>query len=88
MLHTYGFARQRLALITGNPEYERYARDTMRLLVRPMTRSPLGFGHLLGALDLYTSEALGIVIIGGAGAPDTEAILKEVRSRFLDATYG
>ncbi|MGH2755454.1 MAG: thioredoxin domain-containing protein [Actinomycetota bacterium] len=74
---------QRLALITGNPEYEGYARDTMRLLVRPMTRSPLGFGHLLGALDLYTSEALEIVIIGDAGAPDTGAMVKEVRGRFL-----
>ena len=74
---------QRLALITGRQEYEKHARDIMRSLAPAMTRSPLGFGHLLGGLDLYTAEPLEIIVIGEPGAPDTEALLGEVRARFL-----
>ena len=74
---------QRLALITGERGYEDRAAEILRLLAPAMLRSPLGFGHLLGALDLYTGDALEIVIVGDRGAEDTEALLHEVRSRFL-----
>jgi uncharacterized protein YyaL (SSP411 family) len=74
---------QRLALITGRQEYQEAALEIMRLLVPAMIRSPLGFGHLLGGLDLYTSEPLEIVIVGDRGASGTDALLNEVRDRYL-----
>jgi uncharacterized protein len=74
---------QRLALITGEQDYEDRAAEILRLLAPAMIRSPLGFGHLLGALDLYTSEPLEIVIVGDRGADDTEALLGEIRGRFM-----
>jgi uncharacterized protein YyaL (SSP411 family) len=74
---------QRLALLTGNRDYETHAVGVLRLVRDAAGSSPLAFGHLLGAVDLYTSTALEIVIIGDAGAPDTEQLVDEVRGRYL-----
>jgi uncharacterized protein YyaL (SSP411 family) len=70
---------QRLSLITGQTSYAKHATDIMLLLAPAATRSPLGFAHLLGAIDLHTSEVLEIVIIGSPEAADTQALLEVVR---------
>src|ERR687891_40770 len=74
---------QRLAHFTGDFEYERRAVGCMRLMRDFVVRSPLAFGHLLGAIDFYTSTAAEIVILGRPDAPDTEALLEPVRSQFM-----
>ena len=72
---------QRLALITGNRAYEDLGLGVIRLMKQAMTRSPGGFGHLLGAVDFYTGTPLEIVIVGDPAADDTRALLAVTRTR-------
>jgi uncharacterized protein len=74
---------QRLAHFTGDFDYERRAVGCIRLMRDFVVRSPLAFGHLLGAIDFYTSGTAEIVILGRPDAPDTEALLEPVRSQFM-----
>jgi uncharacterized protein YyaL (SSP411 family) len=74
---------QRLSLITGEAHYESRAIDVIRLMKEAMTRSPGGFGHLLGATDFYTGTPLEIVIVGDASAEDTRAMLETVRASYI-----
>ena len=67
----------KLAALTGEARYEDQAEQIMRLLSRAMQRSPLGFGHLLGAVDLFTSEAIEVVIVGeGSGASELAEVIR------------
>ena len=74
---------QRLAHFTGDFEYERRAVGCLRLMRDFVVRSPLAFGHLLGAIDFYTSGTAEIVILGRPDSPDTTALLEPVRSQFM-----
>jgi uncharacterized protein YyaL (SSP411 family) len=74
---------QRLALFTGETRYETYAVEIMQLLGKSVARSPLAFGHLLGAIDLHTSTALEIVVVGDPAGGDTAALLDVVKRRFI-----
>ena len=74
---------QRLALITGEEDHARKATEILRLIAPGAARSPLGFGHLLGALDLYVSEPLEIVIVGDPQQPDTRTLLETVHAGYL-----
>jgi uncharacterized protein YyaL (SSP411 family) len=70
---------QRLALLTGERSYETHAIGVLRLMKEAMTRSPGGFGHLLGAVDFYTGTPLEIVIVGSPDEGDTQDLLSTVR---------
>ncbi|MGI8775063.1 MAG: thioredoxin domain-containing protein [Actinomycetota bacterium] len=74
---------QRLALITEKTDYEGNAVNILRLVTGGISRSPLGFGHMLKAVDLYTGDPLEIVLIGDLSARDTQALLETVRERFI-----
>ena len=76
---------QRLAMITGDHASEDTALEILRLMRDPMARSPLGFAHLLQALDLYTSKPLEIVVVGDRDDAGTGSLLSAVRMRFLPA---
>ncbi|MFN2524985.1 MAG: thioredoxin domain-containing protein [Actinomycetota bacterium] len=74
---------QRLALFTGADTYAQTALECLRLARHQAARAPLGFGHLLSAVDFYTSEPLEIVIVGNLGSDETDSLLNEVRRRFI-----
>jgi uncharacterized protein len=73
---------QRLALITGDRQFETHAVDVMRIGRDLMLRSPLAFAHLLEALDFYTGTPDEIVIVGDPDTEDTDALLHVIRQRF------
>jgi uncharacterized protein len=73
---------QRLAHFTGDFSYEAHAVGAMRILREMAARSPLGFGHLLGAVDFYTGQTIEIVIVGAPDSDDTRALLRHVHERF------
>jgi hypothetical protein len=45
-------------------------------------RAPTGFGHALGVADFALSKVREVAIVGAPGAPDTGALLAEVRRRY------
>ena len=65
---------QRLSLFTSDRSYETHALNAIRLVRDAAAKSPTGFGHLLSAIDFYTSEPLEIVLVGEAMAPLVEAV--------------
>jgi hypothetical protein len=68
----------RIALLTGEQEYERAAVSALRLVRGAMTQAPVGFGLALSALDLYVSPAREVAIVGRPDADDTRALANEV----------
>jgi uncharacterized protein YyaL (SSP411 family) len=74
---------QRLSHITGDESYATHALNVMRLLADATIRSPLGFGHLLGAISLHSSTVLEVVIVGDRHREDTKALLKSARASYL-----
>ena len=73
---------QRLAAILGDTNYEKYALAPIEMMRDLIPRSPQGFGHLLGAVDLYTGNPAEIVIVGGS-EEERHTMLAVVRERFI-----
>ncbi len=59
-----------VAVLRGDAESRRRAAYVLATLAEPMQRSPLAFGHLLGAGDLDVYGAVEVAIVGD---PDTAA---------------
>jgi uncharacterized protein YyaL (SSP411 family) len=74
---------QRLALLTGEEEYERAGVSALRLVRDLFTRAPTGFGHALCALDFYVSRVREVAIVGDPAREDTGRLIREVHGRFL-----
>ena len=75
---------QRMALMTGEQEYEGAALSALRLVRKQMAEAPHGFGHALSALDLYVSRVPEVAVIGDPESEDTRALVAEVTTkRFL-----
>jgi uncharacterized protein YyaL (SSP411 family) len=75
---------QRLAHLTGEPEYERAGVSALRLVRDGMAGAPTGFGHALCALDLYLDRVREVAVVGDPGSEATRALVAEVTSmRFL-----
>ncbi len=66
----------RLAVITGNGEFESKAVSSLRSSRELMARIPMGAGHWLGALDFYLSRSKEVAIIGGPLDADTRALVE------------
>ena len=73
----------RLAVITGNGEFESKAVSSLRSSRELMARIPMGAGHWLGALDFYLSRSKEVAIIGGPLDADTRALVEQVSRSFL-----
>jgi len=75
---------QRLALLTGEQEYERAGVSALRVVRDHMATAPTGFGHALSALDLYVSRVPEVAVVGDPNGEDTRALAAEVTTnRFL-----
>jgi uncharacterized protein len=75
---------QRLALLTGDPRWERIGVSAIRLVRDALGRASTAFGHALVALDLYLGPSREVAIIGSLEHPGTRALMNEVlRERFL-----
>jgi uncharacterized protein YyaL (SSP411 family) len=74
---------QRLALLTGDAEYERAGVSALRLVRDYIERAPTGFGHALCALDFYLSPVREVAIVGEPGGEDTSKLVRQVHGPFL-----
>jgi uncharacterized protein YyaL (SSP411 family) len=72
-----------LALFLDRSDYRQRAEDVLGELAGGMEKVPGGFGRLLCALDLSTSETREIAIIGDPEAPDTRALLNTLYALYL-----
>ena len=72
----YGLLR--LALLSGNGDYERHAVGALRLLAPMVARHPLAFGHALQAIDFYLATVREVAIVG----PAPEPLLEVVRAAY------
>src|SRR5919112_1540115 len=73
----------KLALFLDRGDYRQRAEDVLEKLAGGMEKAPSGFGRLLCALDLSTSETREVAIVGDPEAPDTRALLETVYSSYL-----
>jgi uncharacterized protein len=80
---TAALVLQRLALLTGEAEYERAGLSVLRLVHDLMRRAPAGFGAALSALDLYLSRAKEVAVIGDPAGAGTRALTGVLHERFL-----
>jgi uncharacterized protein YyaL (SSP411 family) len=76
----------RLAVLLDKPAYRDEAGRILLMMKDAMARQPTGFGRLLGVLDAYLAPSQEIAIVGRRDDPATQALLAEVRRRFLPHT--
>lgn len=76
----------RLSILLDKPAYRRDAGRILIMMKDAMARQPTGFGRLLGVLDAYVTPSQEIAIIGEPADPTTQALLAEVRHRYLPRT--
>ncbi len=69
----------RLAKLTGEERYERFAVTVLRLAASQIARHPQGFGRALSALEFHLGETKEIVVIGEKG----NALEKDILTRYL-----
>jgi uncharacterized protein YyaL (SSP411 family) len=73
----------RLGIFVGNDDYRREATRICLAMKEAMAQQPTGFGRLLTVLSTLLASSREIVIVGEAEDAATQALLHEVRSRFL-----
>jgi uncharacterized protein YyaL (SSP411 family) len=74
------FGLLRLALLSGEAEYERHALGALRLLSAIAGRHPLAFGHALRAIDFHLASVREVAIAGDGDA--ARALANVVRRSF------
>jgi uncharacterized protein len=74
---------QRLAMLTGEIEYERAGVGALRIVRDLLVRAPTMFGQALSALDLHVGPGREVAIVGNPGAEDTHRMVEQVHRHFL-----
>lgn len=77
------FALQKLALLTGNENYQRHAATILRLLADQIRRHPSAFSWALCALDFYLSKPKEIAVVAEGASPEFSDLLRVVWGRYL-----
>jgi hypothetical protein len=73
----------RLAELTGEQRYREVGERALAAMGEYMARVPLGFGHLLCALDFALATPVEVAIVGQPGGDDTRALLRTVNRAYL-----
>jgi hypothetical protein len=73
----------RLATHTGDTSYRSIAETSLRSVRQYMAQGGAGFGGWLAALDYYVSTPKEIVVMGNADDSATQALLREVHTRYI-----
>ncbi len=73
----------RLAELTGEARYREVAGRALAAMADYMARVPLGFGHLLCALDFALATPVEVAIVGDPSSGDTRALLRIVNHAYL-----
>jgi uncharacterized protein YyaL (SSP411 family) len=68
----------RLYLLTAEPDYEKYAIESIRPLLDVVRRAPTAFGRLLSALDFYLSSAAEIALVGPVKSNEVRPMLRAI----------
>jgi uncharacterized protein len=79
----------RLALLTGEADYDRRARSILRIAGEALDRQPQLFGRMLGAADRALSEQVDVVIAASGDHQDDElraAALRQYAPNLVVAT--
>ncbi|HET7230101.1 MAG TPA: thioredoxin domain-containing protein [Longimicrobium sp.] len=76
----------RLAELTGEHRYRGVAERALGAMGEYMARVPMGFGHLLCALDYALATPVEVAIIGRRGGEDTRALLRTLHHAYLPNT--
>lgn len=74
---------QKLALLTGDNQFQQFALTIMRMTSQTITRYPSGFGYLLCALDFYFDDVKELAIVGDRDSHEVKLFIEEIYSRFL-----
>jgi uncharacterized protein YyaL (SSP411 family) len=72
----------RLGRLLGDERYEQAALGALRVVQGLFARAPTAFGHALGAADFALSRVREVAIVGEPTAPETHALLAELRRRY------
>jgi hypothetical protein len=72
----------RLALLTGEPDYERRARSILRAVQPALDRQPSAFGRFLCAADRALAEPIDVVVAGNPASPAAAALRQAVAQPF------
>jgi uncharacterized protein YyaL (SSP411 family) len=78
------FGLLRLALLSGEADYERHALGVLRILAPLAPGHANGFGHVLRAIDFYLARVREVAIVGGG--EDADALTRVVRSFYRPHT--
>ena len=73
----------RLGALLGNDDYRKEAAQIVLTMKDLMGRQSAGFGRLLTGLDALLAPSREIAIVGDPDAPETQALLRTVRRRYL-----
>ena len=68
----------RLYLLTAEPEYEKYALETMRPVLDALGQAPTAFGRMLCALDFYLGSPAEVALIGSLQSGELLEMLRVV----------
>jgi uncharacterized protein len=72
----------RLAEFTGNQDFREMAETTLKLFADAMESMPTGYLEMLAAVD-FSFGSKEIVVAGGWGPDELNAMVKEIQTRYL-----
>jgi uncharacterized protein len=73
----------RLGAYEEDAQLTSHAERTIRALSSAAVETPLGFGHLLGAIDLYLSGPTEVIVVAEPGDPESERLLNAARRCYV-----
>ncbi|MBP7341783.1 MAG: thioredoxin domain-containing protein [Syntrophaceae bacterium] len=76
----------RLSRITGDADLDRQAHEIYRAFCAPAGAMPKAFTYFLCGLDFAVGPVAEVVIAGGEGLPDTQAMLAALRRHYAPNT--